>query len=105
MRKTYKLFFLIFIFFIFTTYSTKEKSNKFAFFFPIKKILIENNLGTDLNKLKPDLDFLIEVWDGLKNYITKKDRLQAAEQLITIFDENADLNALQENINKLNYNK
>ena len=59
MRKTYKLFFLIFIFFIFTTYSTKEKSNKFAFFFPIKKILIENNLGTDLNKLKSDLDFLI----------------------------------------------
>ena len=59
MRKSYKLFFLIFIFFIFTTYSTKEKSNKFAFFFPIKKILIENNLGTDLNKLKSDLDFLI----------------------------------------------
>ena len=49
--------------------------------------------------MDPDLDFLIEVWDGLKNYITKKDRLQAAEQLITIFDENADLNALQENIN------
>lgn len=49
--------------------------------------------------MDPDLDFLAEVWDGLKHYITKKDRLQAAEQLITIFDENADLNNIRENIN------
>ena len=59
MRNPYKLYFLIFVFFIFTTYATKEKNKKFAFFFPIKKIQIENTLGTDLIKLKSDLDFLM----------------------------------------------
>ena len=49
--------------------------------------------------MNPDLEFLVEVWDGMKNYITKKDRLQAAEQIITIFDENADLADIQANIN------
>ena len=49
--------------------------------------------------MNPDLDFLVEIWDGMKNYITKKDRLQAAEQIITIFDENADLADIQVNIN------
>jgi hypothetical protein len=49
--------------------------------------------------MNPDLEFLVEVWDGMKNYIPKKDRLQAAEQIITIFDENADLAEIQDNIN------
>ena len=49
--------------------------------------------------MNPDLDFLVEIWDGMKNYIPKKDRLQAAEQIITIFDENADLAEIQDNIN------
>ena len=49
--------------------------------------------------MNPDLEFLVEIWDGMKNYIPKKDRLQAAEQIITIFDENADLAEIQDNIN------
>lgn len=49
--------------------------------------------------MNPDLSFLIELWDGMKNYIPKKDRLQAAEHLIGVCDENLDLADIHENIN------
>tara|TARA_B100000902_G_scaffold318951_1_gene311063 strand:- start:3236 stop:3466 length:231 start_codon:yes stop_codon:yes gene_type:complete len=48
--------------------------------------------------MNPDLSFLIELWDSMKNYIPKKDRLQAAEQLVGLADENLDLSEIQENI-------
>ena len=59
MKSTLKLYFLIFIFFIFSTYSTKNEKESFSFFFPIKKIIIENNLATNLLELKSDLNFLV----------------------------------------------
>ena len=59
MKNSLKLFFLIFIFLIFSTYSIKDNTKKFSTFFPIKKILIENNLATSSYKLKSDLDILI----------------------------------------------
>ena len=49
--------------------------------------------------MNPDLSFLIELWDTMKIYVPKKDRLQAAEQLVGITDENLDLSDIQENIN------
>jgi hypothetical protein len=49
--------------------------------------------------MNPDLSFLIDLWDSMKNYIPKKDRLQAAEQLVGITDENLDLSDIKENIN------
>ncbi|MDC1040156.1 hypothetical protein OAQ62_00010 [bacterium] len=49
--------------------------------------------------MNPDLSFLIDLWDSMKNYIPKKDRLQAAEQLVGITDETLDLSDIQENIN------
>ena len=48
--------------------------------------------------MNPDLIFLIELWDTMKIYVPKKDRLQAAEQLIGLSDENLDLSDIQENI-------
>jgi cell division protein FtsQ len=59
MKSTLKLYFLIFIFFIFSTYNTKNEKESFSFFFPIKKIIIENNLATNLLELKSDLNFLV----------------------------------------------
>jgi len=70
-KKPYKLSFLIFIFFIFTTYNIKEKNNNFGIFFPIKKILIENTTGTNLIKLKFDLDSLINT----SLFVLKKEKL------------------------------
>ena len=58
MNRSIKLYFLIFIFFIFSTYNTKHNEVSFSIFFPIKKILIENNIATNLSDLKSDLNFL-----------------------------------------------
>ena len=58
MKSSTKIYFLIFIFFLFSTYNTKYNEESFSIFFPIKKILIENNIATNLPKLKTDLNFL-----------------------------------------------
>ena len=58
MKDTLKLYFLIFIFFIFSTYNTRTNEDNFSFFFPIKKILTQNNIATNLFELKSDFNFL-----------------------------------------------
>jgi cell division septal protein FtsQ len=59
MKSSLKIYFLIFIFFIFSTFNTKYSKENDSILFPIKKILIENNIAFNLSKLKSDLDFLI----------------------------------------------
>ena len=58
MKSSLKIYFLIFIFFIFSTYNTKSKKENYSLFFPIKNIVIENNVATNLSELKSDLNFL-----------------------------------------------
>jgi len=59
MKSTLKIYFLIFIFFIFSTYNGKYNKESLSIFLPIKEILIENDIATDLSKLNFDLNFLI----------------------------------------------
>ena len=59
MRISLKIYFLIFIFFILTTYNVEYKNKANSIFFSIKKIQIENNIATNLLKLKGDLNFFI----------------------------------------------
>jgi cell division protein FtsQ len=59
MKRPLKLYFLIFIFFILSTYNIKDNKESFSIFFPIKEILITNNIATNLFELKSDLNFLI----------------------------------------------
>ena len=58
MKNSLKLYFLIFIFFIFSTYSSNSNRESLSFFFPVKEILIENNIATNLPKLKSELNIL-----------------------------------------------
>ena len=58
MRSSLKIYFLILIFFIFSTYNNQNKKENYSLFFPIKNIVIENNIATDLLELKSDLNFL-----------------------------------------------
>ena len=58
MKSSLKIYFLIFIFFIFSSYNNKYNEQNSSLFFPIKEVLIENNVATDLLKLKTDLAFL-----------------------------------------------
>ncbi len=59
MRNSFKIFFLVFIFLIFSTYNTKYNRKVSSIVFPVKRILIENNLATDPQKLKYDFNFLM----------------------------------------------
>ena len=59
MKKSLKIYFLIFIFFIFSTYNMKHEEESPSILFPIKEILIENNVGTNFSELKDDFNFLI----------------------------------------------
>ena len=47
MKSKLKLYFLIFIFFIFSTYSIQPDKKNISIFFPVKKIIIENNLAVN----------------------------------------------------------
>ena len=59
MKSILKPYLLIFFFLIFTTYKIQDNKKSISFFFPIKKILIENNIVTNLLELKSDFNFLI----------------------------------------------
>jgi hypothetical protein len=50
--------------------------------------------------MNPDISFLHDLWDGIKAHIPKKDRLQVAEAVVRVFDENADIGAIEEHINE-----
>ena len=53
-----KFFFLIIIFLIFTTYNPQNNNNSNSYFFPIKKIEIENTKAINNNEIIKNLDFL-----------------------------------------------
>jgi len=59
MKSSLKIYFLIFIFFIFSTYNAKHNKESVSILFPVKEIIIENNLVINLLKLKSDFSFLI----------------------------------------------
>ena len=59
MKSSLKTCFLIFIFFTLSTYNTKHNRDSFSLFFPIKEILVQNNIATNALELKSDLSFLI----------------------------------------------
>ena len=59
MKNSSKFYFLIFIFFLLSTYSNNTNRESLSIFFPIKEILIENNVGTNLIKLKSDMKVLV----------------------------------------------
>ena len=47
-----------------------------------------------------DVSFLHELWDSAKHFIPKKDKLQAAEVLVRVFDDNTDIGEIEESINE-----
>jgi len=59
MKSTLKPYLLLFFFLIFSTYKIQDNKKSNSFFFPIKKILIENNIVTNLLELRSDFNFLI----------------------------------------------
>lgn len=48
--------------------------------------------------MNPDLQVLVSVWEAMKHYIPKKDRIEAAEHLVRVFDEEADMTGIESEI-------
>jgi hypothetical protein len=49
--------------------------------------------------MNPELQLLISTWDTLKNYIAKKDRVEAAEHIVRVFDEECDIAGVEDEAN------
>jgi hypothetical protein len=45
-----------------------------------------------------DISFMHELWDGIKPFIPKKERLAAAEAVVRTFDDNADISEIEDHI-------
>ena len=50
--------------------------------------------------MNPDISFLHDLWDSIKAFIPKKERLQLAEAIVRTFDDNADIDTVEESINE-----
>ena len=46
--------------------------------------------------MNPEIQLLISIWDSMKNYVQKKDRVEAAEHLVRVFDEESDMMGVEE---------
>jgi hypothetical protein len=46
--------------------------------------------------MNPDIQVLISVWDTIKLFIPKKDRIEASEQLIRVLDEELDFVGIED---------
>jgi hypothetical protein len=50
--------------------------------------------------MNPDISFLHDLWDSVKTFIPKKERLPVAETIVRNFDQHADIGAIEESINE-----
>ena len=46
--------------------------------------------------MNPEIQLLVSVWESMKNYIQKKDRVEAAEHLVRVMDEECDMSGIEE---------
>jgi len=47
-----------------------------------------------------DESFLHDLWDSLKPFVSKKERIAAAEAVVRAFDDYADLSAIEDHIDE-----
>ncbi len=53
--------------------------------------------------MNPDISFLHELWDSIKSFTPKKERLQLAESVVRVFDENADIGDIEPHLNEFDH--
>ena len=46
--------------------------------------------------MNPEFLLFVSVWESMKNYIQKKDRVEAAEHLVRVMDEECDMSGIEE---------
>jgi len=50
--------------------------------------------------MSPEVVLLGEVWDAVKSFVPRKDRLQVAETVVRLFDDNLDISDVETFINE-----
>ena len=50
--------------------------------------------------MNPDISFLHDLWDSVKAFIPKKERLQVAEAIVRTFDDNADIESVEDSLSE-----
>lgn len=50
--------------------------------------------------MNPDISFLHDLWDGVKAFVPKKERLQIAESIVRSFNDHADIETVEEHLNE-----
>jgi len=50
--------------------------------------------------MNPDISFLHELWDSIKTFVPKKERLPVAEAVVRSFDDYADIDAVEDHLNE-----
>lgn len=52
-------------------------------------------------QINPEIELLQELWDNVKDYVPKKERLIVAETMVRIFDETHGLEGIESHINEM----
>ena len=50
--------------------------------------------------MSPEIALLYDIWDKVKTYVSKKERLNVAEEIVRTFDDNIDINDVEEHLNQ-----
>lgn len=51
--------------------------------------------------MNSEIELISAVWDSIKGFVGKKERLDAAEALVRCFDESTGLDDIEHNLNEL----
>jgi len=49
--------------------------------------------------MSPEIELLYEVWDKVKAYVPKKDKIHIAEELVRVFDNTVGLDEIESELN------
>jgi hypothetical protein len=48
--------------------------------------------------MNPDVQILVSIWETVRTFIPKKDRIEAAENLVRVMDEELDLVGIEDEL-------
>jgi len=49
--------------------------------------------------MNPEIELLYNIWDSVKPYVSVKERLHVAEEIVRTFDDQLDISEVEDNLN------
>ena len=49
--------------------------------------------------MNPEIELLYNIWDKVKPYVSVKERLHVAEEIVRTFDDQLDISEVEDNLN------